>query len=258
MEYAGKNIVITGASSGIGLLLLKELAKMPGTKIIGSARKTESINGLGLNNVEGIECDVSKPEQIDTLLETSFSKLGGIDFFFANAGFGYYGDIGEPNYGKIENIFRTNTLAPIYTLQKLTQMQNGKRFQYIITDSVLAKIVIPGFALYCATKFALDGFMQAYKFEQPKNVILSGVYPVAIKTKFFTKAASDTPIPFPAQTPEQVVAAIIKDVRKEKRHIYPLRGFGFVLWLMNFLPFIKSVYLHSEDKKFQEWLTRQK
>ena len=61
MEFNDKKIVITGASSGIGLELLKELAAVPGTQIAGVARHTDAIAELGLPGVTALSYDMSSP-----------------------------------------------------------------------------------------------------------------------------------------------------------------------------------------------------
>lgn len=254
MKFNDKKIVITGASSGIGLEILKELTTVPGTQIIGVARHTDSITALGLANVTALSYDMSRPEAIDSMLTDCMERLDEIDVFFANAGFAYYGKTGPADWAKMQAIYATNTFAPVYTLQKLLELQGSKRLHYVITDSALAKVAIPGFAFYSATKYALDGFIHAYEFEKPVHLVLSTVYPVATKTNFFKRAANAAPLPFPTQTPEQVAKAVVKGVRKEKRYIYPFASYGFFNWLWNFLPFLKSGYLALEDRKFKKWL----
>ena len=63
----------------------------------------------------------------------------------------------------------------------------------MVTISALGKMVLPGFSLYDATKFAMDGFVRTYRMENPKNISKSWpVYPVAtLKTGFFKKAGGE-------------------------------------------------------------------
>lgn len=258
MEFKDKKIVITGASSGIGLELLKELAAVPGTQIIGVARHTDPIAKLGLSDVTALSYDMSDPGHIDAMLAEAIRLLGRIDVFFANAGFAYYGEANAADWTRAQDIFAVNTYAPIYTLQKLAILQKGMPFYYVVTDSALAKAAIPGFAYYSATKYALDGFFEAYRFEQPRDITLSVVYPVATKTNFFKRAADSAPLPFPTQTPGEVARAVIRGIRRGKKKIYPFASFGFFNWLWNFLPFLKTGYLALENSKFQKWRKIQK
>jgi short-subunit dehydrogenase len=257
MEFNDKKIVITGASSGIGLELLKELAAVPGTQIAGVARHTDAIAELGLPGVTALSYDMSGPGHIDAMLGEALRLLGRIDVFFANAGFAYYGEANTADWTRTQDIFAVNTYAPIYTLQKLAALQKGMSFSYVVTDSALAKAAIPGFAYYSATKYALDGFFEAYRYEQPHDITLSVVYPVATKTNFFKRAADAAPLPFPTQTPVEVARAVIRGVRRKRKKIYPFASFGFFNWLWNFLPFLKSGYLALENNKFQKWRKRQ-
>ena len=118
MEFNDKKIVITGASSGIGLELLKELAAVPGTQIAGVARHTDAIAELGLPGVTALSYDMSGPGHIDAMLGEALRLLGRIDVFFANAGFAYYGEANTADWTRTQDIFAVNTYAPIYTLQR--------------------------------------------------------------------------------------------------------------------------------------------
>ncbi|MEG2520646.1 MAG: SDR family NAD(P)-dependent oxidoreductase [Christensenellaceae bacterium] len=253
-ELQNKNIVITGASSGIGYGLLQELSKINGTKIVAAARNCDSIKKENLSNVTCVEYDLSSQTNIDNMLHDAIEILGSIDIFFANAGFAYYEKMQTADWAHIQNIFDLNVFSPIYTLQKLNDLLPQASIKYVVTDSALAKAALPGFALYSATKFAVDGFVQAYEYECPKNIHITTIYPVATKTNFFKRAADAAPLPFPTQTTQQVVHAILKGLHKKR--IYPLAAFGFLNWLWSAFPFLKSGYLKLENNKFQKWLNK--
>lgn len=221
MDLQGKKIVITGASSGIGKALTKRMLKA-GAQVVGVGRNTEAITQAFGQRVQAIKCDVSRPEEVDAMLEQAIGILGGIDIFFANAGFAYYGTIGGADWQYDEKIFRTNVISPIYTLQKLVGYSNGAPLTYVITCSAIGKMVLPGFALYCATKFAVDAFVRAYRMEKPQNVRIIPVYPVATYTSFFKRAGgSDTPMPWPRQPASWVALTMEMGVRMEARSVYP-------------------------------------
>ena len=199
MDIAGKRVVVTGASSGIGLAFARRLA-LAGAKVVGVSRTPEEIEKeLGPLGVHSIGCDVSDPAQVDEMIARAEEILGGIDVFAANAGFAYFGPIGPADWQKNEMIYKTNVLSPIYTLQKLSYGRK-EPLSFMVTISALGKMVLPGFALYDSTKFALDGFVRTFRMEKQKNIKIIPVYPVATYTKFFRRAGGeDTPKPFPVQ-----------------------------------------------------------
>jgi NAD(P)-dependent dehydrogenase (short-subunit alcohol dehydrogenase family) len=114
-------------------------------------------------------------------------------------------------------------LSPIYTLQKLTATDRTAPLRFMITVSALGKMVLPGFSLYDATKFALDGFVRTYRMEKPRQVKIIPVYPVANFTPFFRKAGGDgTPIPLLArQFPFWTALCMELGLRVGARAVYP-------------------------------------
>lgn len=218
MEIKNKRIVVTGAASGIGWELIKQLSVYNGVQLVAVDLQPlpEEIRGVSF-----IKTDLSKAEEVDNMFAQACFKFGEIDIFFANAGFAYYETVGEPNFERIEKIFRVNTLSPMYILQKMMTLQNENLT--VVTASAMAKLGIPGYAFYGATKAALDRFADAFWYEHhPKNK-LTLVYPVATRTNFFRTAnRQNTPVtPWPSQTPKAVAEAIIAGVLNDKRQVFP-------------------------------------
>lgn len=255
MDLKGKRIVVTGASSGIGLALTRRLARA-GARVVGVSRNPEEIkSALGGLGVRAVGCDVSDPAQIDVMLKEAADILGGIDIFVSNAGFAYYGTIGPPDWGKNEKIFKTNVLAPIYILQKLAQ-DRTEPLTYMLTISALGKMVLPGFALYDATKFALDGFVRTYRMEKPKNIRIIPVYPVAtLQTGFFKKANDDTPIPVPPQPVYVVAFCMEQGLRLGCRSVYTSIVFLARCLLVRVLP-VDLIPQAIERVRFSMWRKR--
>ncbi|SMC85819.1 SDR family NAD(P)-dependent oxidoreductase [Papillibacter cinnamivorans] len=257
MELKGKRIVITGASSGLGREIMRRMLSA-GARVVGVARNTEPIvREFGEKGAMAISCDVSDPRQLDAMLEEAKGLLGGIDIFFSNAGFGYYGPIGGADWEKIDKIFKTNVYAPIYTLEKLTEGGGTEPLTFVLTISGLGKMVLPGFTLYDSTKFALDGFVRTYRMEKPRNVKIVPVYPVALFTPFFKKAGgNDTPMPLMARQSPKVTAFIIEmGIRAGVRSIYPSLVFIIRCLLARVTPADVLVQL-VEYPRFLAWKKR--
>mgnify|MGYP003824256961 FL=1 len=167
----------------MGLALVKRLLRVEGTKITAVARNIQSLQGLPRERVFSLSMDVAKPENIDAMIDAAIANMGGIDCLIACAGFGYYERFMGQDYGHIERIFQTNVLSPLYTLQRLLDKVEGK-VSFTVISSAIGKFGIPGMALYCATKFALDGFADAFRFEKPDRLHYMTAYPIGLATNF--------------------------------------------------------------------------
>jgi len=252
MDLKNKNIVLTGASSGIGLDLLKKLASFP-CKIIAVARTIDKIDAE-YDHVIKYPCDISLQANIDKLFDFVIEKLGSIDIYIANAGFAYYGQIEGPNWNEIDNIYRTNVFSAIYAAEKMKAMKGDKPFCVAITASAMSFLSYPGYSLYASTKAALHGFAIGYRSELAKGQRLQMIYPIGTRTKFFEQAGPKTPLPWPTQTSAKVASAILKGLIQEKNSIFPSKLFQSLNILNGFLPFIFKSIILFENFKFHRWL----
>jgi short-subunit dehydrogenase len=252
MDLTNKNIILTGASSGIGLDLLKKLAPFP-CKIIAVARTIDKIDAE-FDRVVKYPCDISRKENIDKLFEFAIEKLGNIDIYIANAGFAYYGRIEGPDWDEIDKIYRTNVFSAIYAAEKMKALKGDKPFSVAITASAMSFLSYPGYSLYASTKAALHGFATGYRSELGKGQRLQMIYPIGTRTNFFNQAGPKTPIPWPTQTSDKVASAILKGLMNEKNSIFPSKLFQSMNILNGYLPFIFRGIFLFENFKFHRWL----
>lgn len=255
MQLIGKNVVITGATSGIGLEILKKLIENKCNIVVGDICIN---NKLDSKFVEYVKCDVSKKEDIDNLFSAALNKFPKIDLFISNAGFAYYEKISQPDWEHIDKIFDVNVRAGIYIALKMKELYEKEEYNFVITDSAMGLLAIPGYALYSGSKFAIKGFSDAYRYELTKNQHYQVVYPIATKTNFFKNAGKDIPVAFPTQTAEKVAKKVIKGIKKNKKNIYPSALFRFMDILNRIFPFIFKIYCKVNDKKFKKWLEENK
>ena len=254
----GKTIVLTGANSGIGLETLKLLVKGD-NKILAVDLRTDKIEELNSDKVIPMVCDVSTKENVDKIFETAIEKLGSIDIFFANAGFPYYETMDYVDWERVENIFKVNVYSPIYTYQKYAQYLNGKPGHMAITVSAIGKLAMPGYTLYSASKFAMQGFQQGLRYELPKNISLTCLYPIATDTGFFKKAVEGQEgkvireRPFPVQKPQHVAKCMVRGLEHKRKFVNPSKLFTFAQFLFAICPPIKWVYLKLEKNKLDRF-----
>lgn len=250
----GKNIVITGASSGIGFETLKLLMKGEHNRILAVARHTEKLEGLS-PNVIPFSCDVGSADGVERIFEKAESVFDRIDIFFANAGFPYYEEFSYTDWKRVENIFNTNTLSPMYTYARYLKHLNGRAGHLAFTISAMGQMAMPGYALYGASKFALHGFQQGIRLEKPDNMKLTCLYPVSTATNFFNVAGEGKKVdrPFPVQKAEVVARKFVAALEKEKEYVFPCGLFTFAKVLMGILPPVRTIYWGIEGAKFDRY-----
>lgn len=247
-----KNIVLTGCNNGIGLEVLKLFLEGV-NRILCVDTGTDNLESLARENknVFILKKDVSSQEAVDEIFTKAEELFSHIDIFYSNAGFAYYEEINYTDWSRIKRIFDTNVFSPVYSYQKYRRHIGENKGIFVFTVSVIGIVAIPGFALYSSTKFALSGFSRAIRFEKPRNMQLTCIYPVATDTGFFRRANKiDFEKPFPVQSPETVARKAVKGIEKGKNTVNPCLLFNISAPLMKALPFLKSLYLYFENKKF--------
>lgn len=257
----GKKIVLTGANSGIGLEILKLLVQGD-NKILAVDLNVDQIETFDKAKVFPYVCDVSTPENVDSIFAKATEVMGDIDIFHANAGFPYFEKLDYVNWDRLDRIFKVNTYSPIYTYMKLVEYKAGKPANMGITISAMGKMGMPGYTLYGATKFAMQGFQECLRLEMPDNIKLTCLYPVATDTGFFKAGAAGQPDrvitkkPFPVQKPAVVAKKMVKGLEKGKKSVNPCPVFGLSLALFAVCPFIRKIYWAFENKKFLDYWNR--
>ncbi len=253
----GKNIVVTGASSGIGKSILEELLAQGGNRILAACRRAEMIADYG-DRVIPFSCDLSTKEGVDALFDRASELFDKIDIFFCNAGAPYYERFDYEDWDRVQRIFDLNTVGHIYTYSKYLHHLDGREGRLVYTISAMGEMALPGYALYAASKFAMKGFQQAIRDETPKNLQISCVYPVSTRTNFFNVGGGGRKMepPFPVQAPEKVGKAVIKGIDKLKKHIYPCPVYLPSKVLMNALPPVKALYIQAQKGKLRRFVKR--
>ena len=254
----GKNIVITGGSSGIGKALLEMLAAQEnGNRIVAASRSIGKLSGFG-DNVTLFPCDLSSQDGVDALFSKAEELFGKIDIFFCNAGAPYYERYDYEDWKRIEDIFSLNTFSYMYSYSKYLHHLDGREGRLVFTISAMGEMALPGYALYASTKFAMEGFRQAVKLDTPENLKLTCVYPVSTKTNFFEVGGAGHKVeqPFPVQSAEAVAKAMIRGVETGKRKIYPCPVYLPSRLLMTVVPPVREIYLRSQQRMLQRFLQR--
>jgi short-subunit dehydrogenase len=260
MNIEGKTVVVTGAASGIGRAIVEQLAAVDcvvlavDRNIDGLSDVLEGVRGKTAR-IQPYGCDLSDSAQVDSLFDHAIQEMGQIDLFIANAGFPYYEVLGKPDWGHIERIFQVNVFSPIYAALKMKEIYPEGGYKMVMTASGMAKIGIPGYALYSSSKAAIDRFADAYRFELDNPNSLMLVYPIATRTQFFKEASEKTaPVPWPSQSPELVAQAVLHGIAQDRQAVFPSNLFWVVWKLGAFFPWLYRLEQWIELRRLRSWL----
>lgn len=250
---SGKNIVLTGCNSGIGLEALKILVKA-NNRILGVDKNTDNLVKFDPAKVTVMQKDISSPEAVDEVFAKAEEIFDFIDIFYANAGYPYYEEVNYCDWDRVQRMFETNVFSPIYSYEKYVKYLDGRKGIMAITVSAIGEMAMPGFTVYSSSKFAMHGFQQGIRLEKPDNVQLTCLYPVATDTGFFP-ASSEIQYkkPFPVQKPDVVARKMLEGIEKGKEKVSPCPLFGVSKVLMGICPPVRTVYWGLEKKKFEEF-----
>lgn len=190
----GKSILITGASSGFGRLGTEHYARL-GAKVFATMRnlpRPEAAELEALAADEGlditvIEIDVTSDEQVSAGVAAALAANDGkLDVLINNAGIAYAGPIEAQDMAATQLIFDTNVYGPHRMSRAvLPAMRAAGSGQIFNVTSQLGRLVIPGFAQYSPTKFALEAMSEQMAYEIVSQgievtIIQPGGYPTDI------------------------------------------------------------------------------
>ena len=260
MEIKNKRIVVTGAASGIGKELVTILSHYD-CQILAVDRNSDKLSQFleevrnSRATISSYTCDIGYQEQIDDLFNHAIQVLGEIDIFIANAGYAYYEQLSKADWERIDQIFKVNVHSPIYSAIKMKLLHPESAYKVVVTASAIGKLGLPGYALYGATKSAIDRFAEAYRFELSDPSSLALVYPIATRTQFFQEASQHAaPTPWPSQSPQQVARAIIRGIEKDHKSIYPSRVYQIFLAIGRIIPPLYRMEQWVEMQRFRKWI----
>ena len=214
-----KNAIITGASSGIGAALARELAKR-GWSLALLARRQEALNGVRASlpgKAVSIACDVTNPAALERAVRRGEEELGGtFDLAIANAGVGIPGHASKFKLEDVELTIRVNVLGMIYLFAAvIPSMVEKRRGQFAGIASIAGLRGMPTAAAYSASKAAMQAFLEASRVElAPYGVGVTIVNPGFIDTPLTEKNKFKMPFLMQADEAAKIIADGIERGRR--------------------------------------------
>lgn len=255
MNKNPKNIVITGASSGIGAALAKYYAKNASQGHSGNSSASETTIALIGRNADRLEevakdcrefgvqvvcglIDVTCEDNMRNWLE-NFDSEHPIDLIVANAGISGGTAGGSESEEQVRSIFKTNIDGVLNTILPVAELMKKRRSgQIAIVSSLAGMRGLPSAPAYSASKAAVKAYGEGLRGDLAKHGVgVSVICPGYIKTPMTD--VNDFPMPL-LMSADKASAIIARGLGKNKSRIaFPFPMY-FVLWLVNFLPVVLS------------------
>jgi short-subunit dehydrogenase len=193
--------VVTGASSGIGADLARQLAAK-GHPLVLVARRKERLDALAAElraahkvEVDVVAQDLATPDGPSALFEAVRALGRDVEVLVNNAGYGMQGRFLDMDMGEVERMFRLNATALTELTQRFAKAMVARRRGYILNvASASAFLPTPYVAAYAATKAYVLAFSEALRYElRDTGVSLTTLYPGITTTEFNEVAHAKTP-----------------------------------------------------------------
>ncbi len=232
-RIADRRILITGASSGIGRALARELAPHgPHLLLVARSQKTletlaDELLELGATSAQALVADVSDPQAREAVVGRIREQWGSLDLLVNNAGISAHGRFASQTEQTLRQIMEVNFFAAA-ELTRLTipLLREGQDSMVVNVGSILGHRGIPHNSEYCASKFALRGWSEALRPElRREGISLLLVSPGTTDTEFFEHLVSqEGQLPWGKTrgiSPEQVARQIVRGIERNRREIFP-------------------------------------
>ncbi len=246
-----KRVIITGATSGIGLALAEALGD-EGCRLIINGRRAERLDAIQQQlQAKGVECasvagDVTQKSIRQQMLDTAQSQFGGLDILINNAGIGAMGRFDTASEDRMRQVFEINFFAVADFIRESLPLLNAGDDSLIVNlSSVLGHRAVPLKSEYCASKFAIHGFSDAIRAELAQNGIeILLVSPSTTDSEFFDAAIEDETKKNwkkgGAMSPDAVAARTVGAMKKRRHEIILTFGGRTLVWLDRFIPGIAN------------------
>jgi NAD(P)-dependent dehydrogenase (short-subunit alcohol dehydrogenase family) len=247
-------IVITGASSGIGLVTAQKAARAGACVVLAARNEADLRQAVDDIRAAGgraiyVVADVADPDQVASIARAAIGEFGRIDTWVNNAAVSLYGRIMELSVEEMRRQFDVNYWGQVYGSRAAVPHLQREGGAIINVGSALCDRAIPLQGNYCAAKHALRGFTETLRMEleaEGAPIAVTLVKPASIDTPFFEKARTHLemepqPVP-PVYAPEVVARAILRCAVRPTRDVI-VGGSGKLLSAANMAPRMADRYM---------------
>lgn len=214
-----KNVLVTGASKGIGKTIVQLLSS--DYNVFGTARNQSLLKELSLSDY--CVCDLSKESDLNSLVQ--FIQDNKIDILINNAGEYIYSKIDKFSYTQIDEIFKVNSIAPIFLISAVVPYMKSKKWGRIINIGSISGVMGEACAsTYSATKASLIGLTKAIALELAQdNITINTINPGWVETELGVNSIDDSEF-----SKEEIIECV-----PQKRFVEPVEIAEMIKYLIS-------------------------
>jgi NAD(P)-dependent dehydrogenase (short-subunit alcohol dehydrogenase family) len=256
-------IVITGASSGIGLVTARKAADVGAAVVLAARNEADLRQAVDDIRTRGgraiyVVADVSDPAQVESIAAAALGEFGRIDTWVNNAAVSMYGVVMQVSVDEMRRQFDVNYWGQVYGCRAAVPHLRRAGGTIINVGSALCDRAIPLQGNYCAAKHALRAFTETLRMEleaEGAPIAVTLIKPASIDTPFFEKARTHLdvepqPVP-PVYAPDIVADAILRCAVHPARDVI-VGGSGKLLSAASLAPRVADRYMESRMFEAQQ------
>jgi short-subunit dehydrogenase len=218
VNLAGRRVLLTGATGGLGQAVARALAAR-GAQLLITGRRADVLEPLATElGAQALPCDLADPAAVQQLV----ADAGDVDVLVANAALPASGALATFSVEEIDSALAVNLRAPIVLARLLSEPMAARGSGHLVFMSSLSgKTASGGSAIYSATKFGLRGFALGLREDlRDRGVGVSTVFPGFIRDAgMFHEAKVELPGYVGTKTPQDVADAVISAIEKNRSEI---------------------------------------
>ena len=259
-KWKGKWAVVTGASSGIGEEIARQLAAS-GVHLVLVARRAERLRELAAefqeNNgihVKTLDLDLSQPESPEALWAQTVGEGMEIAILVNNAGVGNHGPFARSEWNRLRSELQLNVIALAELTHRFVRTMQAQKSGWILNvASTAAFLSVPGYATYGAGKSFVLRFSEAVRLENKKTgVVVSALCPGPIRTEFAKRAGHHL-----SEFQERFYRSPVPCARAGLRGLYRGKAFAVYDQLMALSVVLMRFIPRSWASRIAGWVMRQ-
>jgi short-subunit dehydrogenase len=243
VDWSGKVVIVTGASSGIGRQTALDFAKR-GARLVISARRAERLQRVSAEcqtaggEVEAMVGDLAEREFAESMVAQALARFGRLDVLVNNAGVPKHKHFYDVTPEDIEYTLRVNFLAPAYlTLAAVPAMLRQGEGYIVNISSGAGKLPPPRETVYAASKYALTGLSEGLALDLAgSNIHVSVIHVGPIDTEIWDRAESPVRYAGRKYSPRLVSEAVFRCIEKRRHELTVPRRLSLFFFLKALMP----------------------